>query len=186
MSVVTLPLPPRLAKISPRLLRFGGDLTSALGGPSQRISRLGSRFAVRVDLPAMDLDCGRQWIAARTKAEAEGSTARLVLAQADAAGVVGVTASAGGAGASLPVSSVAGISVGLFFSFVVSGHAYLHQVTGIAGGTLAIAPLLRVTPAAGNALEFAAPVVEGLLDDVAWDLDLMRFIGQSFTLTEDR
>lgn len=187
MAFVSLPAIPRLAKISPKLIRFGGDLTSAMGGPTQRLARLGSRFAITVGLPTMDLRCAETWIAARLQAEAEGSTLRLTLSQAAASAVTGRTAAAGAVGTSLPISSSAGISAGWWVSYLTGGRSYLHKVTAITSGAeIAVAPLLRAPPAAATALEFVAPVAEGFVDDIAWDLDLLRFVGQSFTLTEDR
>jgi hypothetical protein len=183
MAFVALPTLPRLAKITPKLVRFGGDLTSITGGPTQRVSRLGTRFSIQVDLPTMDAACAATWIAAQLQAEAEGKTLRLALPQ------FGISAAAptvgAGAGAALSVSSAAGIAVGMWFSFVASSHAYLHAVTAISGTDLSVAPQLRVDPA-GLGLNFAAPVVEGFDDGAAWSMEMLRFVGQSFMLSENR
>jgi hypothetical protein len=56
-----------------------------------------------------------------------------------------------------------------------SGQVQLH-----------IAPLLRAAPANAAALNFSAPVVEGLLTGpVEWSLDRLRWTSTSFTLSEN-
>lgn len=180
---IDLPALPRQATLEVRLQDFGGDLTPVLGGPVQRLSRLGSRLAVEVTLPTLDLACARTWIAARMRAKAEGQTLRLTLRQlggspADRAAVSGV-------GTSVAVGSAAGIEVGHLFSFVVGGVSYLHQVTAISGGNLSVAPMLRASPA-GQTLNFVAPRIEGLVDGGEWSLERLRFVGQRFSLAEAR
>lgn len=183
---IALPALPRGTDVSQKLLRFGGDLKPGLGGPILRILRLGSRWQFDVSLPPMDLDCARAWLAVRAKSDAEGDTLRLTLKPMgpDSAAVVGRMATSG-AGAGLVISSGAGVAVGMTFSFVKDGHSYLHMVTGVAGANLTVSPLLRANPA-GLALEFAAPAVDGFVDDLSWTMQRLRFVGQSFTLVEDR
>ena len=67
---VTFPTLPRGTIVSPRLVRVSGDLVSSLGGPTQRITRLGSRYAADVELPTLDPDCGARWLACPLAAEA--------------------------------------------------------------------------------------------------------------------
>ncbi|MFN3585193.1 hypothetical protein [Phenylobacterium sp.] len=187
MAYVLLPELPRQARVRQRVLRFGTDLNPVLGGPTQRLSRLGARFAIEVTLPPLDLPCARAWLAARAKAEAEGLNVRLVMPQlGDGAALTGRTV-VSGAGATMTVDNATGIEPGMLFSFVdaVPNHAYLHQVTAVSGSDLSVAPLLRVNPA-GFPLRFDAPRVQGFLDELAWDLERLRFVGQTFTLTESR
>ena len=62
MTIQFPPLP-RGTVVSPRLVRVGGDLLSSLGGPTQRISRSGSRYAAEVALPILDPVCAALWLA---------------------------------------------------------------------------------------------------------------------------
>lgn len=185
MAHLLLPQLPKATRLNVRVIEFGNDLTSILGGPSQRLMRMGSRHAVDVALPPLDLACARTWLAARNKAQAEGMTLRLIMPQlGDGTALAGRTAVSGG-GTSLTVNSAAGITPGLYFSFIVGDHAYFHQVTDVVGATLSVAPLLRADPA-GQQLKFDEPRLQGFADAVAWDLERLRFVGQTFTITEDR
>jgi hypothetical protein len=184
MTYRLLPALPKIAKVTPKLVRYGGDLTSVTGGPTQRILRLGSRYSVQVDLPPLKTTaCARDWIAAANAALAEGLTLRLLYPQFGTSAAAPTVSS--GAGTVVTVGSVSGIAVGQWFSYVVSGHAYLHQVTGISGSDLSVAPAVRADPS-GQTLNFAAPVMEGFSDDLGWSLEMLKFAGLSFTLTEDR
>lgn len=183
---VALPTAPRGTKWTPRFMRYGGDLTPVLGGPVQRIGRLGTRFSYQVDLPPMSKAIAAAWIAAIAQADATNDTLRLVVPQlTDGSAVTGRTA-VSGVGAGLVISSGAGVAVGQLFSFVVAGHSYLHLVTSVSGSNLGVSPLLRVNPA-GVALEFNSPAVDGFAPDGAnWTLEMLRFVGVSFAVNEDR
>ena len=189
---ITLPPVPRLAAVSPRLITFGADLTPPLGGPTQRIRRLGSRFAVDVQLPALDRECGMRWVAALIRAEAEGQTLRLAFPKVLANAVTPSVGSSNQQGTALGVSALsAAVLAGSFFSFEAAGRAFLHMVTANAAAdatALNIAPLLRASPAAGTALNFAEPVIEGFVDPgpIGWEQQLKRFASLKFTLTENR
>lgn len=182
---VALPELPRAARFAPRLIRAGGDLKSSLGGPTQRISRLGSRYAVDVALPTMDLACGQAWVAAQLQAEAIGATVRLALPQRRDL-PTGVTATGASGSTLVDVTGAGGAAIvaGMLFSFESGGVSYLHMVTGVDGAELSVAPRLRA--ALAGALEFEAPQVEGFLEETSWSVELLRFVGQTFTITEAR
>lgn len=184
MAAIDLPPLPRLAMVEVELMDFGGDLTSPLGGPTQRILRLGSRFMARVQMPALDLACAGAWLAVRNRAKAEGLPVRMGIKQLGDGSVAGTPNAVAGAGTELELSAP-GATVGLLFSFVKSGVSYLHQVTAVAGVDINVAPALRADPA-GLALEFAAPEIEGLMNSASWSVAMARFAGQTFTVTEAR
>src|SRR3546814_6357232 len=53
MAVIVLPSDPAPNGATPMLRDFGGTLTPFLGGPEQRINRLGTRLGIRVSMPPM-------------------------------------------------------------------------------------------------------------------------------------
>lgn len=189
---VQLPTLPLEAQLKPRLIGFGADLTPPLGGPTLRVRRLGSRFALDVGLPAMDA-CGDVWIAACLQAEASNDTLSLVWPRTKARDGLPAPAvgAAGQAGSTLQVSALTKPIPALsFFSFTANGRSYLHAVTApaAAGATiLTIAPMLRASPSSGQPLNFAAPVVEGYATGNAteWAEQLMAWRTLSFTLQEN-
>jgi hypothetical protein len=76
--------------------------------------------------------------------------------------------------------------VGQLFSFAAGGRNYLHMVTSISGGAMTVAPRLRAA-ASGAALDFVTPKLEGFLEgDTGWSIKRLRWIGQNFTLRENR
>ena len=194
---IALPALPWQAGVKPRLIRYGSDLTPALGGPMARINRLGSRYAIAVTLPTLDRDMGPVWIGARLAAEAQNSTLTLawpsaLFENAPAALVNG----AGQAGTLLNVKGLpasAAIPALTPLSFQAGGRNYLHLTTAAlvtgADGTISfpIAPMLRAAPADSTAVNFATPTIEGFVDGttVDWELQLSRFHKISFTLTEN-
>ena len=194
---VAFPVSPFPWTAKPRLVDFGSDLTPQLGGPAQRVGRLGTRWAVDVMFPSMNGRFAKAMAAARVKARASGSTLLLAWPQPNVVSNYGAPVVSGGgqAGLSLVVTGVSKgeIEAGTFFSFVVSGRNYLHQVTDTivvpSGGavTLQIAPMLRVAPPDQTALKFQNPAIEGFVqgavEDWAYDALLKTSI-HSFTIQE--
>ncbi len=195
---VSLPTLPDLVQVSARLVDFQSVLTPILGGPVQTIQRLGARFAVDVTLPPLEPKDAARFLAARMKARAESDTLTLAWPQAEIWSVIGgapVVNGAGQAGARLNISGLTAgqvIPAGRFFSFTAGGRSYLHvttlEVTANGAGQvqLHVAPLLRATPPNGAALNFSAPIVEGLLTGaVEWSLERLRWTSTAFTLSEN-
>ena len=182
---VTFPVVPRGTVITPRLIRVGGDLISTLGGPTQRITRIGSRYAVDVELPSLDAACAARWLSCPLRAEAQGDTLGLIMPQMIDTEHMVPNLGTGAAGSSQITFTATTPSAGMWFSFSAHGRHYLHQITGADGGskTASVAPLLRA-PMANSAMEFRAPVLEGFTDDTAWSLEYFRFVGHKFTITE--
>jgi hypothetical protein len=195
---VSLPSLPDLAQVSARLVDFQSVLTPILGGPVQTIQRLGARFAVDVTLPPLEPVDAASFLAARMKARAENETLTLAWPQAEVWSVIAgspVVNGAGQAGARLNISGLTAgqtVPAGRFFSFQAGGRHYLHVTTqavtanGSGQVQLHVAPLLRASPANGAALNFSAPVVEGLLTgNVEWTLERLRWTSTAFTLAEN-
>jgi hypothetical protein len=182
--MILLPPLPRGSSLTTRLVRVGGDLVSTLGGPTQRITRIGSRFAADVQLPTLDAECAGRWLACPLRAEALGETLGLIVPQVqDVSGQVGNTGTGASGSAAVTYTGPAPV-VGMAFSVAVGGRNYLHTVTDLpAAGQMRVAPLLRVAIAA-TPLEFVAPVLEGFVGETEWSTEFFRFVGHAFTITE--
>ena len=194
---VLLPVLPALASIKPRLISYRADLTPALGGPMQRVNRVGSRFAVDVQMPSLAGDCARAWLASRMKAEATNDVLRLVWPETDfVLDYQGVQVDGSGqAGTQLAVKGLgAGYEIpgGRFMSILYEDGYRLHMITDtvIAGddgrAVLSLAPMLRKSPLDSYSVHFN-PVFADVLADgatVDWELQLKRWTSFSVTLTE--
>jgi hypothetical protein len=173
--------------VTPHLIRVGGDLTSTLGGPTQRITRIGSRYAADVALPPLDSDCAAQWLSCILEAEASGDTLSLPMTQMIAAARDLPQLYASGAAGSnvITFSNEQVPPVGAWLSIFVGGRSYLHFVTGLAAAAqVTVGPLLRATFPADTPVECATPLLEGFVNDTSWSVEFFRFVGHTFTITE--
>jgi len=198
MAIVDLPATPGPVDLQWQPIDYGGTLQGALGGEAQRINRLGNRFALTVTLPRMAENAARPWIAALMTGLREG--VRWQLRQVELAiGAPGspVANGDGQAGNAIAVRSGAagyGVRAGQFLSITTDGDRYLYMaaadvtLNGSGAGSIAIEPPLRAEAADGDAINLAAPVIEGLLSQgpVPWTIDAARRFGLQFTITEAR
>lgn len=194
---VTLPTTPSPRSLTPRLVTARAELRSAFGGSTQRINRLGSRWAFEVELPPMTAANALAW----TDLLTEVDTCILDLPEP------GITIGSPGTplvngatqtGASLITDGwTAGyvIPKGKWFSVSVSSLLYLYQTTasttasGGGAATLPIRPLLRASPADNAALNVNPAKVEGFVTvpDGAMGISVARLVeGLSFTIEERR
>lgn len=186
--MIQFPILPRGSAVKPKLIRYGGDLISSLGGPTQRITRPGTRYAADIVLPTLDAACAAEWLAVPLQADTVGDTVGLVMPQTipDMRTLTGVTGTGTAGTASVAVTGSTP-EVGAWFSFIAGGRHYLHLVTAVktaAPVTLTVTPLLRASITTAP-LEFEAPILEGFTDAApAWDVAYSRFVSQSFTVTE--
>lgn len=196
IALIDLPLP---WTAQPALMDFGGDMQPASpGGVHQRFARKGSRWRVTFSaLPSLNAACGRQLIASRLKARAAGSTVTAPWPQPAASALGSPTVNgAGQSGRTLICNGfTAGVTIpaGLFFSVSVAGRSYLYQVAlattadGSGNATLTLSPMLRASPAASAALNFAAPVIEGFITDAGetWSISMNTWFDlPAFTIEE--
>lgn len=191
---VALPTLPTIWEAKPRLVQFNTMLTPTLGGPEQRVQRMGTRFAVDITLPALNPTSARSVLAAVLKAQSLGSTVTVAWPQLSFATAIGTPLVNGASqtGSSLVIDGLTPsvtIPAGVFFSVTVSGRSYLYAVTdavtanGSGQATLSIAPMLRASPADNAALSFATPTIEGFLPDSAASWSLEMLTSSSFTLS---
>lgn len=193
---ITLPTTVLPAVGRPALRRFGGDLTPSTGGPNQRFTRLGSRFALDLTWPAMLKADAEALIGALINAETLGQTVIARWSMSPLAVALGSPLVNGGsqAGATLNADSFTSgvaIPVGTPFSFVAGGRNFMHvtraAVTATGGAAaLPIGPMLRASPADNTALNFATPQIEGWPqgDELGWDVDTAMHYGLTVKIFE--
>ena len=198
MAVITLPdwVVPNSAE--PFLRDFGAVLTPFLGGPEQRINRLGTRFGLRVTLPPMP-----------TRDQALIVQSRLLRAREDRllmewpqpdfdTGTPGapLVSAVVATGTTLPLKGMTPgytIKEGQMVSIIHGGRRYMEMASADAtvgaGGTVsaAIWPLLRSPLSVNDVVEIAAPKIEGLVspgDELSWQISVDRLASFSFTVAE--
>lgn len=196
---IALPTSPQPNAAVPSYLDWGGVLTPVFGGADQKLNRLGDRFALDVTMPEMrSADLGMGWVAKLILGQRQG----VILPWPQPGFLPGTPGSpvvngAGQAGSTLLLRGFApryAVRLGQFFSIVHGGRRYLHMAAADAAAdadgnlSLAIAPMLRVSPANGAICEFAVPMIEGLLEGNTrdWNLTVAQTTGLSFRIKEAR
>jgi hypothetical protein len=191
-----LPTTPVPIRAPMSYLYNGVDQTPALGGDSQRLSRVGDRFAMTVVLRKMKYRDSMRWLSARIKAFTD-TVVYPVYQKGFTPGRPGtpLVNGASQAGTSLICdgfrANYKGID-GQYFSIIISGKRYLHMLTAdftaTSGGaaTISFLPMLRATPADNAVLEFALPKMEGFVQgsQADWEPERTRVEGLSFTIVE--
>lgn len=168
---LTLPTTPAPAQFALELVTARNEATPAFGGPVQRLNRKGSRWRATVSLPAMTYAEALAW----TDLRVEDDTVVLNVPQPGLdVGSPGtpLVKGAGQLGSSLLIDGLTagyGIRKGQFLTVVTGSQRYLHQATaavtasGAGEATVAIRPMLRVSPADNAVVEIAAPKIEGFV-----------------------
>lgn len=199
MTAISFPDKPGLKGGSPALLDWGGALTPALGGPTQTLLRLGTRFTADYQVPKMWAQpWGRLWVSRLLQAKLAGGMLPIFQDGFD----VGAPGAPVVDGASQSGSSIAlrGLTPhyasreGQFFNLIHGDRRYLHMVTGqvIADSagkvTLPILPMLRIIPGDGDACDFARPMLQGSIsgNQAKWTVNIEQTVDiGTITLTED-
>lgn len=180
---IALPTSPGPVSAVPRMLDWGSDQSPVLGGPVQRVERLGSRHAVDFTMPPMRYVDAMAWIQRLKRGKSQRVIMEFPQPGLDLSGYG--TGSITGSGSSVSISGAGGsLKEGQFFSIVQGGRRYLHSADGN-GSNITITPMLRV-PLSGASVEVGNPKIEGMLsgDEVSWTVDLAEIVGISFTVTE--
>lgn len=198
MAIIDMPEGVHPTDANVLLRDFGTVLTPFLGGPDQRINRLGTRFALRVTLPPLD-----------TKDEALIVQSRLLRAREDRlrmdwpqpgfdTGYSGapIVAAAVASGTTLPLAGLIPgyvIREGQFLSIIHACRRYVHMfavnraVAGDGSVTATIWPMLRTPLSIADIVEIAVPKIEGLVspgEEVSWQISVDRMASFSFTISE--
>lgn len=191
---------------TPRFVDMGGVLEAELGGEDQRLDRLGSRWALEVQLKPMRAPDAQRWISRLTRGMSEG--VKIEFPQADfkvltGAGTVDGTlaASVNSNSTSLAFLSNGGAAQagktfyeGQFFTINESTtDRNLHQVSedvtldvNGAGVIKFWPPARRNWPSAKN-VSFSIPQIMGFVRSdghLPWTIDVARIYGLGFTVQE--
>ncbi len=195
----------KIASATPRFIDRGGILRPSLGGPDQRLDRLGSKWGVQFQTVPMKGEDARIW------------STRLIQGTREKASIKfpqpGVSISAtrdyninGNHVANAEVLTISSgfsdqigktFSEGQFFSINTGDERYVHQIT--VGGTVAlvsganrvdlqIQPPLRRLFNSGVLVEVLAPKIEGYVsgEEATWTVDHAKIYGFSFSIDEAR
>lgn len=194
MSIL-LPATPAVRSMRPMVMSFGSVLTPFLGGPTQRINRLGTRWAMRVSMPPMRAEVGRLWVDALSRGTESGVLMPIV--QDIDVGNPGapLLSAAVTAGMLLPIKGLTPgyvAKAGQFLSIVHGGRRYVHIFSADAAangsGVLnaAIWPMIRTGLSVNDVVEIAVPMIEGWLDEAfEWDVLTIPWIQlPDFTIRE--
>lgn len=195
--MIDLPDYPEPSDANPGLIDFGSFLTPSLGGPVQRVDRMGSRFRIAVTMPPMtSQQTGRQWVSRLLQGKKEGARMPFPLLSFDP-GLPGnvLVNGASQAGSSLVVDGATpnyAFREGQFFSIVNSGKHHLHMVTAetlasnTGTATIPIFPMLRKSPADNAVCHFGQPMIEGFIlgEEWAWNMSVEHLLGIEFQIVE--
>lgn len=198
MAAIVLPSDPWPSGVSFRPVRAGFDLPGTFG-VDQRVSRMGDRWAMDVQMPPMPYgDTALRWVARLSRARGDVVRMRVPQPGLDLRGRSGdvLVKGAGQAGTSLLVDGgreAYPVREGQWVSITTGGRSYLHLVAADAlfdsagEATLTLDPMLRVSPADNSPVEIEEPVIEGFLEaGQEWTVDVARHVGLSFTIRERR
>lgn len=195
---ISLPTDPSPNSASPLLRDFGGVLSPFLGGPEQRINRVGTRFGINVTMPIFTTaDRTRLFISRLLQARQDRLLMKWPLMQFNP-GTVGTplinTAVASGSAISIKgLTASYAAKEGQFFSVIHSGRRYMHMFTGdgtaSVGGILNINifPMLRTNLSINDVVELAQPMIEGHVlpgDELNWQISVEKYVSLSFSVME--
>lgn len=183
---------------TPTLIDYGGVLRSAIGGATQKIDRLGSRFRVELTYPPLVGADGRIFVSRLIRAKREGLRVEYPLQSVDQ-GTPGAPL-VGGSGQAGFILAAKGFTPGyvgregFWFSIRRAGQHYLHNVAadftadGAGNASISIFPALRVPFLNNDTLHFSKPMLEGLVDgdEIGWQISLAHLIEFKVTIEEAR
>lgn len=199
MAAVLLPTCPLPNEAQPFLVDAGGYLTPFLGGPVQRINRLGMRFGVRFVMPELDGEEARAYVARLLRGRADRVVIpwpQTIYSDDDPGNASMLGNVAGGTAISVKgLNPSYAFAEGQFFSVIHGGRRYVYMTTSTAqvgiGGTAALSiwPPLRTPLSVNDVVEVAEPMIEGLVspgDELVWQqaIDLTSVI--EFSVVEGR
>lgn len=199
MTALSLPATAVPNAVDPYLVDFGGVLTPFLGGPSQRINRLGMRMAGRFSLPPKLYGTqGRVIVTQLMRAKA----GTLIMPWPQPGLTIGSEGTpkvkvAVSGGTSLQIKGLPASKAlvhGQYLSIVkaATGIRCLHALTadatanGSGDVTVSVWPPMRTSFAVNDVIEIAAPKIEGhvQVDELGWSISVDKMTAIAFTLVE--
>ena len=169
---VTLPNCPPPSSFEIKLVRSVVDLRPAFGGPVQRIERLGSRWRAVLRFETMTSEQSRAW----SDVDVEADTVRWAVPQPGfLVGSPGSSVQVDGPGQTGNALKLKGLPAAYvmrkdqWFSMITGGVSYLYRVradataTGSGLAEVPVRPLIRAEHLNNNAVNVAAPIIEGFV-----------------------
>lgn len=164
------------------------SLDPTLGGPSQRISRMGDRWVYRANMQPMSVAMAGPLVVALNQGLSQKAVCVVRQPNVSLARWSNGTVSAAVAGGSTLSHTGGGAAkfVGQFFSIVKDGVRYLHQISAVNGAALTFYPMLKTPLAVGDVLEFGAPKIEGFVSGNSqdWSVGFVGNVGCTFVIEE--
>lgn len=169
-------------------------LTPVMGGVQQRINSLGDRFSLKINTDPMMYNQAARVItdlnAGLTETVIYPVPQPFAIANAGSPQV----STANQKGRTLALKSLANgfkFSKGMFITVISNGTRYLHQITAdttVSGttATVAILPMLRVSPAVNDVVQVQNPTIEGFIsgNSNAWTVSRLQAVGLTVEITE--
>lgn len=192
--VFPLPTSHGPADSQPQLISGATDQEAYLVGADQRSVPLGSRFSLDVNLPPLEFEHARLWVAALLRSEVEEVTMEFLqvgssfAAAPDLRVASAVTANARAVALRTAAGAVSSYpaKAGQFFNVVKDGRRYLHNVSQDNTTPLMIAPAFRLPLADGDQIDFNTVLIQGWVQNngMKWTVDNLRTYGVSITIKE--
>ena len=195
MAAITLPNNATPSAMEPRLVSSRNEMSPAFGGPTQRQSRMGSKYALDYVMPPMRYDQAQEW------ADIDDEAATVVMRIYQPGLVIGSpgTPLVSGSGQSGSVIALKGLAAGyairknqwLSISTGAQWYAYRAKSAVSADGSgnvsVPLRTMLRTSPTNNDTVAILDPKIEGYPTpaDGCWSISAAdRLIRLAFTITE--
>lgn len=158
-----------------------------LSGPTQRVSRLGDKWSIKIECRKMYARQAGPIIAALIAGLADQIVMTVPQPGIDVSGrSTGTVAQAVAAGRQITVQGGGTKEVGQLFSIERNGRHHLHQITSVAGNTVTFQPALKTPLSGGEAVDFKTPKLQGYVSGSSqnWTTGLAENVGLSFQIDE--
>lgn len=193
--MIELPNCPPIKDGAPRYIFYGTDQSPILGGPQNRILRLGDRWGLDVQTyPAKYAEQGMAYLSRLIRGLKDVVRVSFPEPGVQRTGFGAPVVSSLAAGQTLPVSGLAPgvlIKEGKFLSIYIGERCFLHQVvetvtaSGAGTATLTIQPMLRWQPPVGSVIDFDAKI-EGYVqgNEQSWQTSRSKYLPFNFSIVE--
>jgi hypothetical protein len=184
---VVIPTLPDATSTEITLNSSATDQRPYLGGPIQRISRMGDKWSVKVECRTMHVRQASVLVAILLQGLSEKVLLEVREPGQNLSTYTDGTVTGAAAGRTLTHAGGGAVKFpGQFFSVVKDGVRYLHKITGVSGQVLTFLPMLKVPLTGGEVLEFGAPKIEGFLsgNSQSWTVGRVANTGVTFIVDE--